>query len=164
MGGSYPSGWEYNFGGYSPLTTAHLVNNWAGRITFSGSELGGNVMSGARFIVEGPKHDPVKAAYQWYVGYDTDRYSWDPLTVLYASQGLGDLFEYANEDGYNYVFPNGSNVWVFDEGRSDQHWLKLKVDNLTAGRELDRLYLEGARSVRSTQGGRRTDLALFEVM
>jgi len=36
---------------------------------------------------------------------------------------------------------------VWDEGRRNQRWLKLKVDNMTAGRELDRLMLEGARSV-----------------
>ncbi|TVY12826.1 hypothetical protein LARI1_G009161 [Lachnellula arida] len=147
MGGEYPSGSEYNFYGGNPALTAHVVNNWQGRITFSGSELGGNVTSGAPLTVEGPESDPVRAAYRWYIGYNNSRYSWDPLTVLYACQGLGDLLEYANENGYNHVFPNGSNTWIFDQSRTSQKWLQLKVDNVTAGQELDRLFLEGANSV-----------------
>ncbi|RFU30333.1 hypothetical protein B7463_g6011, partial [Scytalidium lignicola] len=147
MGGGYPSGHEYNFWGDNPLNTAHVVNNWQGRITYLGSEVGENVMSGANLTIEGPENDPVKAAYRWYTGYNISRESWDPLTVLYACNGLGDLFEYANEFGYNHVFPNGSNIWIDDESKTDQRLLRLRVDNVTAARELDRLYLEGARSV-----------------
>jgi hypothetical protein len=146
MGGEYPSGREYNFWGDNPTTTAHVVNNWNGHITYSGAELGGNVTSGAPLTVEGPDNDPVRAAYRWYVGYNTSRQSWDPLTVLYACQGLGDLFEYANDFGYNHVSPNGSNTWVYDQAKTDQHWLRLKVNSVTAGQELDRMFLKGAKS------------------
>ncbi|RDW73022.1 putative inosine uridine-preferring nucleoside hydrolase protein [Coleophoma cylindrospora] len=146
MGGEYPFGREYNFFGDNPASTAHVINTWAGRITFSGGELGSKITSGATLTVEGPENDPVRAAYRWYIGYNNSRFSWDPLTVLYAIQGLGDLFEYANEFGYNHVFPNGSNTWILDEGRSDQKWLRIKVDNVTAGKELDRLFLAGANA------------------
>lgn len=91
----------------------------------AGSELGGNVTSGAPLTVQGPENDPVAAAYRWYTGYNKSRFSWDPLTV---------------------VHPNGSNAWVYDETVTDQHWLRLKVDNETAAQELDRLFLEGAAS------------------
>ncbi|KAH8809171.1 inosine/uridine-preferring nucleoside hydrolase [Xylogone sp. PMI_703] len=147
MGGGFPSGHEYNFWGNNPLNTAHVVNSWPGRITFLGSEAGENVMSGAKLTVEGPENDPVKAAYKWYTGYNVSRQSWDPLTVLYACNGLGELFEYGNEFGYNHVFPNGSNIWMEDESKTDQRWLRLKVSNVTAASEVDRLFLEGARSV-----------------
>lgn len=146
MGGEYPSGREYNFWGDNPIATAHVVNNWKGRITYSGLELGVNVMSGASLTVEGPENDPVRAAYRWYVGYNTSRQSWDPLTILYACHGLGGMFEYANGFGYNHVFLDGSNAWVYDQAKADQHWLRLKVDNVTAGRELDRMFLRGTRS------------------
>lgn len=112
----------------------------------AGSELGGNVSSGAPLTVKAPPGDPVAAAYGWYTGYNTSRFSWDPLTVLYACQGLGDMLEYGNEVGYNHVHPNGSNVWVYDEAVTVQHWLQLKVDNTTAAQELDRLFLEGVGS------------------
>ena len=144
MGGEYPSGREFNFWADNPARAAHVVNNWEGRITYSGAELGGRVYSGAALTVEGPENDPVRAAYRWYVGYNASRQSWDPLTVLYACQGLGGLFEYANDFGYNHVFPNGSNTWVEDPEKTSQHWLRLKVDNVTAGYELDQMFLKGA--------------------
>ena len=147
MGGEYPSGSEYNFYGDNPVATAHVINGWQGRIVYCGFELGLEITSGARLSVEAPTEDPVAAAYRWYAGYNTSTFSWDPLTVLYACQGLGSLFQYANVFGYNYVYPNGSNKLVYDETRTDQHWLKLKVSNVTAGEELDRLYLEGSQHV-----------------
>ncbi|KAI1334944.1 inosine/uridine-preferring nucleoside hydrolase [Xylariaceae sp. FL0016] len=144
MGGGYPSGHEFNFFGYSPLRTAHVVNNWPGKMVFSGSELGGNVTSGGRLMAEGPEDDPTRRAYVWYT-YGAPRFSWDPLTVLYAVGGLGDVFAFGNEVGYNHVFLNGSNEWVFDEGVTDQRWLRLRVSNETASARLDELYLRGAR-------------------
>lgn len=147
MGGGYPAGHEFNFWGDNPLATAHVVNHWPHNIalTFLGTEVGEMVSSGAALTLLGPANDPVKAAYNWYVGYNTTRFSWDPLTVAYACQGLGTWFEYGNKGGYNYVFPNGSNVWREDKKRTNQHYLKLKVGNETVARELDGLYLEGAR-------------------
>jgi hypothetical protein len=147
MGGEYPSGRGYNFWGDNPATAVLVVNNWKGRITYSGGEMGRNVFSGAPLTVDGPESDPVRAAYRWYVGYNTSRQSWDPLTVLYACHGLGALFEYVNDFGYNHVFPNGSNTWVYDQTKTSQHWLRLKVDSVTAGQELDRMFLKGAKSV-----------------
>ncbi|ORY01063.1 inosine/uridine-preferring nucleoside hydrolase [Clohesyomyces aquaticus] len=147
MGGGYPSGHEFNFWGDNSLTTAHVVNTWPRTVpvTFLGTEVGEVVLTGARLTREGPKNDPVKAAYKWYVGYDTTRQSWDPLTVAYASLGLGNWFEYGNTCGYNHVFANGSNVWIYDEGVKNQHYLRLKIDNETVAEELDELYLKGAR-------------------
>ncbi|KAH8602674.1 inosine/uridine-preferring nucleoside hydrolase [Bisporella sp. PMI_857] len=146
MGGGYPSGYEYNFWGGNPSLTAHVINNWQGEIVYSGSELGGNVSSGGPLMIGGPPGDPVRQGYIYYT-YGTPRFSWDPLTVLYAMDGLGDLFEFGNEDGYNFVHSNGSNEWVYDKSVKTQHWLKLKVDNVTAGSHLDRLFIEGAWSV-----------------
>ncbi|CAN9451577.1 unnamed protein product [Alternaria alternata] len=147
MGGGYPSGHEYNFWGDNPLTTAHVVNNWPRTVpvTFLGTEVGDNVLSGAKLTTEGTKGDLVTAAYGWYVGYNTTRMSWDPLTVMYAVTGLGSLFEYGNTAGYNHVFPNGSNVWVVDEGVTNQHYLQLAIDNVTVANKLDGLYLDAVR-------------------
>jgi inosine-uridine nucleoside N-ribohydrolase len=147
MGGGYPSGHEFNFWGDNPSYTAHVVNSWPRSValTFLGTEIGEMVSSGAALTLYGPTNDPVKAGYEWYVGYNTTRFSWDPLTTAYACQGLGTWFEYGNVDGYNHVWPNGSNVWREDEGRTNQHYLRLKVGNETVARELDELYLRGAR-------------------
>ncbi|KAL2760969.1 hypothetical protein ACRALDRAFT_1066634 [Sodiomyces alcalophilus JCM 7366] len=143
MGGRYPSGHEFNFYADDPATTAHVINNWPGRMVFSGADLGQSVMSGDRLVAEGPPGDPVRAAYI-YCAHGDPRPSWDPITVLYAIRGLSDIFEYANRRGYNHVEPDGSNAWVDDENVRNQHWLRLKLGNDTVAAELDRLYLEAA--------------------
>ncbi|KAK7921453.1 hypothetical protein PG985_009475 [Apiospora marii] len=151
MGGAYPAGREFNFFGDDPSFTAHVINGWRGLtpIVFSGGELGGDVFSGTKLMREGPEGDPVRRAYEWYT-YGAARPSWDPLTVLFAmgdGDGVGGMFEYGNEFGYNHVFANGSNVWVYDEAVTDQRFLRLRVSNETAAAELDRLYLVGANTV-----------------
>lgn len=147
MGGEYPSGREYNFFGDNSSLAAHVVHTWPTNITFSGNELGSQVLSGALLSTKGLENDPVRAAYNWYAGFNSSRFSWDPLTMLYACNGLGSVFEYAVDFGYNHVFENGSNAWVFEEGYKKQRWLKLKVDNETAGKMLDELFLSGTESI-----------------
>ncbi|KAK3313724.1 inosine/uridine-preferring nucleoside hydrolase [Apodospora peruviana] len=146
MGGAYPSGHEWNFMGDNASLAAHVVSTWNSPIIFSGEELGDNVMSGSRFMAEGPVADPIRAAYIYYT-YNTSRPSWDPLTVLYAMDGLGDLFDYGNAVGYNHVAADGSNEWVYDDSVKNQHWLKLKVPDDIASAEIDRRLLDGAQSV-----------------
>jgi hypothetical protein len=164
MGGDYPAGYEYNFWGDNSLRTAHVINNWPGPVIFSGYSMGLNVSSGGRLMREGPSTDPVRSAYLWYT-YNVSRSSWDPLTLLYAMHGLGEVFELGNEFGYNYVHPNGSNNWVFDRNRTDQHWLRLKADKEKVEGQLDKLLVEGASSVPNTpkvehlELRRRTDLS-----
>ncbi|KAH0494798.1 hypothetical protein TgHK011_008387 [Trichoderma gracile] len=136
MGGEYPSGWEYNFGG-DPESTAYVVQHWpkSVNITYSGSELGGSIFSGQSLVQRCPPDSPVLSAYQWYVGRgSTTRPSWDPITTLYGVLGLDwvsklgirPMLEYANECGYNTVAgSDGSNAWVNDTGVTNQHWLRL---------------------------------------
>ncbi|KAK4200492.1 inosine-uridine preferring nucleoside hydrolase-domain-containing protein [Triangularia verruculosa] len=157
MGGEYPSGYEYNFWGGNPYLTAHVVNSWKGNITFSGYEIGENVMSGLRLINEGPAGDPVKAAYIYY-GYNTARPSFDPLTVLYAIEGLGGLFEYGAEYGYNHVEPNGSNRWIYDKGVTNQRFLRLRVPKDRAGAEIDERLLRAAYSSQGQKSFTRQEL------
>ncbi|KAJ8123272.1 hypothetical protein O1611_g9636 [Lasiodiplodia mahajangana] len=146
MGGGYPSGHGYNFWGSNASLAAHVVNTWEGRMVFLGGEVGKNVKSGGGLMAEGPETDPVRMAYVWY-SYYTPRPSWDPLAVLYAIHGLWDLFKFGNEYGYNYVEPNGSNRWIWDQKVRNQFFLRLEADEETAATELDRLFLQGALSV-----------------
>lgn len=156
MGGQYPSGWEFNFGGGDPASTYDVVSNWPRNvpITYSGFELSENIFSGKTLPDLAPRDSPILAAYQWYVGRcSTARESWDPVTTLYGILGLdgcrefgtGKLFTYANEIGYNKAFANGSNTWVDDAGVSNQHWLRLAngVTNETMAQLLDQLYAHG---------------------
>jgi hypothetical protein len=134
---------EYNF---AIQNAPHVVNTWPDCVpmTFLGAEVGVEVSSGARFTVCGPPDDPVKSAWGWYGSYNKAEYSWDFLTMVYAGRGLGHWFEYGNHNGYNYLLPNGTNVWVEDEHRTSQHFLKLKSSNETVAQEMDNLLLRGA--------------------
>ncbi|KAL2787680.1 inosine-uridine preferring nucleoside hydrolase-domain-containing protein [Aspergillus keveii] len=144
MGGSYPSGREYNFFGYNASAAAHVVNHWPGSITFLGDQVGKYVLSGGRLALGGPERDPVRAAYTWYNGKRRWRPSWDPLTMLYAIEGLGAVFRVGSNGGHNYVYPDGRNVWRSgDDGRS-QRYLELALPNETAGAILDDKFLLGA--------------------
>lgn len=154
MGGYYPSGWEFNFGGQDPESTAYVLSHWPKSvpITFSGSELGGNIYSGQGLAQHSPPNSPILAAYQWYVGRcSTIRESWDPLTTLYGILGLDGFAKlgiktpvaYANQFGYNSITAkNASNAWVNDTSVTNQHWLKLAdgVTNSSVAWLLDQFY------------------------
>ncbi|KAF2725316.1 nucleoside hydrolase [Polychaeton citri CBS 116435] len=155
MGGLYPSGWEYNFGGSDPDSTAYVLANWPPNVpvTYSGGELGAEIMSGQSLKDYVSTDSPIAAAYEWYVGRcSTTRESWDPITVLYGALGLDGFseigikspFEYANEYGRNsIVTANGSNAWVNDTSVRNQHWLKLAegVRNESVAWLLDQFYM-----------------------
>jgi hypothetical protein len=143
MGGGYPSGYSFNFWGSNSSLTAHVINSWEGRMVFVGDDVGEYVMSGGKFMEKGPTADPVRMAYIYYT-HNTSRSSWDPLTIMYAVNGLGNLFEYGNDHGYNHIETNGTNRWIWDAERENQFFLRLKIDNETAAAELDRLFLKGA--------------------
>lgn len=137
MGGQYPSGWEYNFGGSDPNSTTYVLDHWPKTVavTFSGGELGGSIFSGQNLVVNPSTDSPTLAAYQWYVGRGSiTRETWDPITVLYGIVGLDGfsrlgtqpLLKYANKHGYNSIIAsNGSNAWVNDTNVNNQHWLEL---------------------------------------
>jgi hypothetical protein len=145
MGGDYPSGYEFNFRGSNASLTAHVINTWEGRMAFVGFDVGKHVLSGGALMSDGPDTDPVRMAYVYYAYY-TPRSSWDPLAILYAMNGLGNLFEFGNEYGYNHVDVDGANEWVWDEEVRNQFFLRLKAKNETAAAEIDRLFLRGAMS------------------
>lgn len=96
----------------------------------------------------GPSSDPVGAAYCWYTA-GKPRESWDPLTMLYAIEGLGEVFEVANVGGHNYVDPDdGHNEWIMVDNDKQPgcrfEWLKLKVTTQEAEQRLDNMYLAAA--------------------
>ncbi|KDN71776.1 putative inosine/uridine-preferring nucleoside hydrolase [Colletotrichum sublineola] len=151
MGGDYPDGYEFNFWGDCPYTTAHVLHNWKSPIVYAGFELGASVLSGGPLMADGPKTDPVRAAYILYSYYQPQP-SFDPVAMLYAIGGLGGRFVYGNTHGYNTITLNGEdgcngcNVWVHDKNVTNQHWLEAKVSPDRLGEELDMLYLRSAES------------------
>ena len=151
MGGAYPSGWEFNFASNISATRA-VLTEWpaAVPITFSGSELGSRIFSGQRLPELASKDSPVLAAYQWYGDRcNTTRASYDPVTVLYGALGLGNVFQFADVEGFNEIADDGRNLWIEDGVERGRRWLRLKdgVDETFVGEMLERLYIGEALEV-----------------
>lgn len=146
MGGSYPKGHSYNFWGSDPSLAAHVINSWDSFIpmTFIGDDVGKHVLSGGPLMKSDFTDDPIRMAYIYYM-YTNPRSSWDPLTILYAANGLGSFFELGAKVGRNHIEENGTNSWITDARPGTQHFLRLKASNKTAAIEVDRLFLAAAK-------------------
>lgn len=113
MGGTYPSGTEYNFE-QAPWSAALVVRRWPTRIIYSGFELGGPILTGSR-LFDGPLANPVRRAYELGLADGASRSSWDQTAVYYAARPRTPLFGLVR--GSNTVDPGtGANAW-----RPDRH-------------------------------------------
>ena len=81
MGGSYPSGREWNFYQDTSATT-YVVNHWPTPVVFSGFETGRDIRTGVG-LQKATLNNPVRRSYELYNGL-TDRSSWDQVAVYYA--------------------------------------------------------------------------------
>ncbi len=114
MGGRWPNSpkdeGEYNF--TMDGAAAHkVIRDWPGKIMFTG--LGKDVMTGTRFVPQGPKENPVPAFYRnFFAAYKvSERSSWDLIAILYAVRGFSDCFT-AVSDGKCVSQENGNNQWI----------------------------------------------------
>ncbi len=114
MGGTYPTGREWNFYRDTP-STDYVLKQWPTPITFCGFEIGQHVGTGATLSVL-PTDNPVRLSYLLYNEL-TDRPSWDQMTVLYAVEGVHGQSGIAWELsplGNNVFSQNGENKWIAD--------------------------------------------------
>ncbi|KRA24932.1 hypothetical protein ASD65_11195 [Microbacterium sp. Root61] len=76
---------EYNFA-RSPELTARLFTSWPGRIDVVPWEVGDGVITGENLIDHHGYASPVTIAYLLHSGHRSGRPSWDPITILVASE------------------------------------------------------------------------------
>jgi hypothetical protein len=93
MGGRYPEGKEWNLE-QDPKAAAAVAERWPTRILASGFEIGEKVKTGGRLWTETPAENPVRAAFELYVGAGKDRESWDETGVLAAVRGAEPLWSF----------------------------------------------------------------------
>jgi hypothetical protein len=91
MGGRYPEGKEWNFE-QDPRAAARVATEWPTPILASGFEIGASVKTGGRLAAETPSDNPVRLAFELYVGAGKDRESWDETGVLAAVRGPEPLW------------------------------------------------------------------------
>jgi inosine-uridine nucleoside N-ribohydrolase len=129
MGGGYPTGQEYNYNFYNdPPSAAYVVESWPTPIVFSGSEVGTTIISGNTLDTSVPADNPVRVAYDAYVGSGAGRSSWDLTAVLYAVRGGGGLFAESGQGGTNAIAANGSNVWQPGDAGNQSYLVKTASD------------------------------------
>ncbi|HET6567323.1 MAG TPA: nucleoside hydrolase [Rhodothermales bacterium] len=123
MGGKYPEGGESNFM-VDAAATKLVVETWPTPITFSGFEIGVDLLTGPRLRTETPPNNPVTTAYHLWDLYFARRFqpdfdpdtgiwphsSYDQTAMLYAVRGLRDYWT-AQTTGRNVIHEDGSNAW-----------------------------------------------------
>lgn len=110
MGGRYPRHLDPAvFGNFKPdpASTVAAVENWPTTIYFTG--LGDDILTGES-LRGTPQRNPVRRAYELYLGKKSSRPSWDPIATLFAVRGCEPFFQ-LHKKGYNHIFPNGTNEW-----------------------------------------------------
>ena len=145
MGGDFPE--QKNpgkFGNFKPDPQAinEAVELWPESvpITFFGVTLGGRIHTGKRLLKETPENNPVRRAYELFLGDKTTRPSWDQGSVLYAVRGLGDRWE-RHEEGSIYLFENGTMEW-HKKPDKNQSYLVEKKDPDKVAEEIEQLMIQ----------------------
>lgn len=138
MGGTFPSGREFNFVGDVAATRA-VIDGWPTPQVYLGFEAADTVMSGAGLTATAPETSPVRKAYEIHSGPGNPRNSWDPATVLYAVRGGGDLYR-ESEPGQLSVADDGSNIFTPHPDGRCRHLFRTASDESVAA-ALDALLL-----------------------
>ncbi|NNJ25437.1 nucleoside hydrolase [Alienimonas chondri] len=110
MGGRYPEHRDPGvYGNFKPDPSSAVAaaRDWPTPILFSG--LGEDVLTGGT-LSSTPAENPVRRAYKLYLGDKPARPSWDPIVVLYAVRPDAPFWT-VREEGFNEIFPNGTNAW-----------------------------------------------------
>ncbi len=141
MGGRYPRHLDpHVFGNFKtdPAATVAAARDWPIEVVFCG--LGDNILTGSR-LKETPPENPVRRAYELYLGKQPARPSWDPIAVLYAVRP-GAPFWRLRTEGYNHIFSNGTNEWRAEPDSSTHVLLELAAGaDEEVGRTIDELII-----------------------
>lgn len=141
MGGNFPRGGaEWNL--KQDTQSAHIVaDEWPGQIIFSGGEVGNSIQTGASLSEATPPENPVRRAYELFVGAGKSRSSWDQTAMLYAIRSDPGLFR-LSAPGRVEVDPN-TGVSTFSPDESGQHHYLIKeATDDVIGSEIDELMIQ----------------------
>jgi len=117
------------------------VNEWPTDIVFSGDEVGGNFNTGSLLSSRTPAGNPVRRAYELFLGpKDVGRASWDLTAAYFAVHGSDGVFT-TSVPGKVTIDANGRNV--FTPGSSGRHrYLKKVKTNAEITTLLDDLLIQ----------------------
>ncbi len=142
MGGAFPNGSEWNFE-MCPLSAQYVVEYWPSPIMFTGFEIGYDILTGKSLFDVMPEENPVRKAYELFLGQSGARHSWDLTAILYGIRGLQQYWD-AEEGGRVSVATDGANQWCNNELKMHRY-LKRKMDPDKLAQLLDELLIEAGR-------------------
>lgn len=115
MAGWFPQGREFNIF-IDSAVSKFVFENWPGKITFTGFEIGKNIKTGLKLINSPVTGSPVKDVFRISMAASQEdrsgRMSWDETAVLIAVYGSEKFFDKVT--GNIQVAENGSNTWLND--------------------------------------------------
>ncbi|GHT55383.1 hypothetical protein AGMMS49982_21250 [Bacteroidia bacterium] len=131
MAGKFPEGREYNVY-VDTLASAAVFEQWTSPITFSGFEIGENILTGKRLVASNIQNTPAKEAFTICLRQDDPegRCSWDQTAVLVAVRGADRYFNTVK--GQIKMEQNGANSWRDDPNGSHEYltWM-MPVEDVT---------------------------------
>jgi len=128
MGGAYPSRLKHGgYGNFMPHAEATVaaVRDWPSDVFFSGD--GGRIHTGRLLRKQASPENPVKRAYDLYLGSRETRPSWDQVALLYAVEPEAPYWQLTTQ-GYNHIFPNATNEWRAEPDNVRHHLVETKPD------------------------------------
>lgn len=135
MAGRFPEGREFNI--YRDTVSAmNVINNWPGKIIFSGFEIGDQIKTGLGLLRDHTlKNSPVKDAYMLSMAAaakdSLGRRSWDQTAVLIGIEGAGPYFNV--ERGAMRLLEDGKNYWIKSATGSQYYVIqKMGIPEITA--------------------------------
>ncbi|WP_162415369.1 nucleoside hydrolase [Cyclobacterium roseum] len=119
MGGQFPEGKEANFYRPDPESTKIAVDQWPGRVIYSGWEIGNKIITGGTYLKKSlSQASPVYMGYERYNDF-AGRQSWDQSILLYLISP--DSYWNLSPSGKALVREDGSNAWKRDEEGHQQY-------------------------------------------
>jgi inosine-uridine nucleoside N-ribohydrolase len=133
MAGRFPQGKEFNVY-MDSVSSEYVFKNWPGEITFTGWEIGCQILTGLRLIKSDLTDSPVKDVFRISIPMSEEdkngRMSWDETAVLIGVYGTEGFFDTVR--GRIIVNPDGSNTWENNaEGRHTYVTQKMPVSQMS---------------------------------
>ncbi len=128
MGGAYPRRLKHGgYGNFMPHAEATVtaIRDWPGNVFFSGD--GKQIHTGRLLRSQAATENPVKRAYDLYLGSRLTRPSWDQVALLYAVEPKASYWRLTLQ-GHNHIFSNATNEWRSEPDNLRHHLVQIKPD------------------------------------
>jgi inosine-uridine nucleoside N-ribohydrolase len=143
-GGSFPTGYDgFNWRMDRPAAL-RVLNDFPALLIVN--ELGSNVLTGATLSTVGDRENPVRLAYELFLGgAGRTRPSWDQVTVLAALSVVPASLEEVCGHSLEYL-PSGEHRWVRHRSGPERRFMRQRASDDHLASEIDQLMTRAPRA------------------